>query len=181
MYPASLKFDFDNDRDGIIKQITHGKPDDVTPNQNYIVSCMPSTLIGDYFFFKCIFFLSMQYATKVTKFDRRGYKPRERILVLTAESISIVEKIDKTKKPKDHLPLAYVTCLQMTSGTDNFLLIKVSEQLENCKVRSIIHYHQLLLFIITCLTHVSKLHTSIQFNNINNFIFKISTQYVIII
>lgn len=88
----------------------------------------------------------MQYVTKVTKFDRRGYKPRERILVVTSESISIVEKTNKNLKPKDHLPLVHVASLQMTSGMDNFLLIKVSEQIENSKVRSIIHRRQLLLF-----------------------------------
>lgn len=76
--------------------------------------------------------------TKLTKFDRRGYKPRERILAVTNKTLLIIQKTDKNIKMKDRLPLKHVTCLQMTSGMDNFLLIKVSEQLEKSKVRSII-------------------------------------------
>lgn len=162
MYPASLKFDFDHDRYGLIRQISHGNPDDADPNKTYIVSFIPTNLIGDYIlFFQKTFFLSMQYVTKVTKFDRRGYKPRERILVVTAESISIVEKTNIKQKQKDHLPLAYVTSLQMTSGMDKFLLIKVSEQLENSKVRSITRRRQSLLFILFRI----PFHTSIKNQN----------------
>lgn len=56
------------------------------------------------------------------------------MLVVTTESILIVEKTDKKQKIKDHLSLKHVTSLQMTSGMDNFLLIKVSEQLDKSKV-----------------------------------------------
>jgi len=75
-----------------------------------------------------------QYATNVTKFDRRGYKPRERILTVTAEAVFIVEKMDKNLKTKDYLPFKHVTGLQMTTGIDNFLLIKVSKLFEKSKV-----------------------------------------------
>jgi len=75
-----------------------------------------------------------QYALKVIKFDRRGYKPRERILAITTETISIIEKNNKNQKIKDCLPFKHMTSLQMTSGMDNFLLIKVSQQLEKSKV-----------------------------------------------
>lgn len=76
-----------------------------------------------------------QYVTKVTKFDRRGYKPRERIMAVTAGNILIIEKTCKHQKIKDNLPLNYLLGLQMTSGMDNFLLVKVSEQLLKSKVR----------------------------------------------
>jgi len=80
----------------------------------------------------------LQYATKVTKFDRRGYKPRERILAVTTETVLIIEKTDTNLKIKDKLPLKHVMGLRMTTGIDKFLLIKVSEQLEESKVCSII-------------------------------------------
>lgn len=56
------------------------------------------------------------------------------MLVVTTENILIVEKTDKKQKIKDYLSLKHVTSLQMTSGLDNFLLIKVSEQLDKSKV-----------------------------------------------
>ncbi|XP_025411842.1 myosin-IB [Sipha flava] len=109
MYPESLKINFDNDRCGILRQLINVFPEDSNFNTTYM------------------------YATKVTKFNRRGYKRRERILAITANAIIFVEKTDKNQKIKDHLPLKYVTSLQMTSGTDNFLLIKVSGELEKSK------------------------------------------------
>lgn len=57
------------------------------------------------------------------------------MLVVTTATILIVEKTNKKQKIKDHLFLKHVTSLQMTSGMDNFLLIKVSEQLNKSKVR----------------------------------------------
>lgn len=54
--------------------------------------------------------------------------------MVSSEAISIVEKTNKIQKIKDHLPFEYVINLQMTTGMDNFLLIKVSEQLETSKV-----------------------------------------------
>lgn len=60
------------------------------------------------------------------------------MLVITTETILIIEKTDKKHKIKDHLSFKDVTSLQMTSGMDHFLLIKVSEQLDKSKVRIIV-------------------------------------------
>lgn len=57
--------------------------------------------------------------------------------MVTTETILIIEKTDKHHKIKDNLPLKYVTSLQMTSGMDTFLLVKVSEQFKKSKVRYI--------------------------------------------
>jgi len=57
-------------------------------------------------------------------------------LIITTENILIIKKSDKNQNIKDQLPLEHVTSLQMTSGMDNFLLIKVSEKLEKSKVKS---------------------------------------------
>lgn len=59
--------------------------------------------------------------------------------MVTAEAISIVKKTEKIQKIKDYLPFEHVTSLQMTSGMDNFLLIKVAEQLETSKVGQVWH------------------------------------------
>ncbi|VVC31610.1 P-loop containing nucleoside triphosphate hydrolase,Myosin head, motor domain,IQ motif, EF-hand [Cinara cedri] len=128
MYPKSLKYDFNNDRDEVLPRLSNMSLDGTNLRTTFL------------------------YATKVTKFDRRGYKPRERILVVTIETILIIEKTDKHHKIKDNLPLKYVTSLQMTSGMDTFLLIKVSEQFEESKGDVLLNVPHL----IECVTVISK-------------------------
>lgn len=62
------------------------------------------------------------------------------MLVITTETILIIEKTDKKQKIKDHLYFKDITGLQMTSGMDHFLLIKVSGQMDKCKVRKIVKH-----------------------------------------
>lgn len=55
--------------------------------------------------------------------------------MITTETIFIVKKTDQNHKVKDFFSFKHVTNLQMTSGMDSFLLIKVCGQLENSKVQ----------------------------------------------
>ncbi|KAL5243514.1 hypothetical protein ACI65C_010924 [Semiaphis heraclei] len=128
IYPESLKFDFNFDRAGVIQKMLNTNSKDPNHKNNYL------------------------YATEVTKFDRRGYKPRVRILILTPENILIINKSDKNQNIKDQLPLEHVTSLQITSGMDNFLLIKVSEKLEKSKGDVLLE----LPYLVECVTALSK-------------------------
>ncbi|XP_050424752.1 unconventional myosin IC [Adelges cooleyi] len=92
------------------------------------------------------------YATCVTKFDRRGYKPRPRILAITKDALMLAEKNDKIQKNKDVVPLRQITGLHMTDGLDGFLLIRVSDRLETCKGDILLEVPHL----VECVTVVSK-------------------------
>lgn len=161
MYPESIKIDFNNDRDEVLKLLSNNNPNDSNLNYNFLVSF---SLFCLFFFFEVLtydvmkMYFFLQYATKVIKFDRRGYKPRERILAVADNAIVIVEKTDKNQKIKDHLPIDYVTSLQMTSGMDNFLLIKVSERLEKSKVsnRSLFYVKLYIAIFISCQTLITR-------------------------
>ncbi|XP_027849458.2 unconventional myosin IC [Aphis gossypii] len=129
IYPESLKFDFNIDRAGILqKLINTNQQNSENPKIVYL------------------------YASEVTKFDRRGYRPRVRILIITTENILIIKKSDKNQTIKDQLPLEHITNLQMTSGMDNFLLIKVSEKLEKSKGDVLLE----VPYLVECVTALSK-------------------------
>ncbi|XP_050532975.1 unconventional myosin IC [Daktulosphaira vitifoliae] len=87
------------------------------------------------------------YASWITKFDRRGYKPRKRLLIVTKDVLVFVEKTDKYSKTKDVVPLKYISGLQMTNGLDNFLLISVSNQLEFSKGDILLEVPYLIEFV----------------------------------
>ncbi|XP_003247139.1 unconventional myosin IC [Acyrthosiphon pisum] len=128
MYPESLQLDFNSDRAEIIQKLINTNLNDANP--------------------KTIYF----YATEVTKFDRRGYRTRDRILILTTENILIIKKSDKNLNIRDQLPLEHVTSLQMTSGMDNFLIIKVSEKLEKSKGDVLLE----VPYLVECVTALSE-------------------------
>lgn len=50
----------------------------------------------------CVF----QYCTGVTKFDRHGYKPRNRVMIVTDKTIYVLN--DKDFKTKDKIPYSLV-------------------------------------------------------------------------
>lgn len=75
----------------------------------------------------------------MVKFDRKGYRRRTRLLILTNKSFYL-NKIFKNKlKPKEKIPLDFINKLEVTSGRDNFLLVKISPQISHNKVCIIIN------------------------------------------
>lgn len=73
----------------------------------------------------------------MVKFDRKGYKRRTRLLILTNKSLCLNQILKNKLKPKEKIPLDFVKKLEVTSGRDNFLLIKISPQYKYNKVLTI--------------------------------------------
>lgn len=65
--------------------------------------------IDFFYMFLCVF---LQYGVQVTKFDRRGYKPRPRQLLLTSNSAVIVED----GKLKQRIDYNKLQCKQTSDG-----------------------------------------------------------------
>jgi len=67
------------------------------------------------------------YSTNVIKFDRHGYKPRDRIMVITKKNLHLLES--KTSlKPKHCIPLNRIT-FTVTPENDNLLLVQIPDDL----------------------------------------------------
>nr|CAD7403468.1 unnamed protein product [Timema poppensis] len=71
------------------------------------------------------------YASSVIKYDRHGYKPRERALLLTNKRVYLLE--GKTFKIKHNLPLEYVLELVLTTESDNLLLLRIPPDMKKDK------------------------------------------------
>lgn len=63
------------------------------------------------------------YACKVVKYDRNGYKPRERILLVADNGLYTVDAA--TKKVKDFVSFLHLTGISVTSFGDNMLVLHV--------------------------------------------------------
>jgi myosin-1 len=63
------------------------------------------------------------YSTSVIKYDRRGYKPRERALLLTKKCLYVLD--GKTFKLKHELPLDILQEIVVTSESDNLLVLRI--------------------------------------------------------
>ncbi|KAK9736480.1 Unconventional myosin tail, actin- and lipid-binding [Popillia japonica] len=68
-----------------------------------------------------------KYASSVKKYDRHGYKERDRIMIVTDKALHIIDA-KSPGKVKHNLPLNKVEFV-LTSETDDFLLVKVPEEL----------------------------------------------------
>ncbi|XP_037091688.1 unconventional myosin IC-like [Pollicipes pollicipes] len=73
----------------------------------------------------------VKYVTPVTKYDRHGYKPRQRWLVATKQGVYVLDVHDKPKL-KDRFTLNNLQ-LTMTSVSDQLLLLKKQQAEQNGK------------------------------------------------
>ncbi|XP_050531594.1 unconventional myosin IC-like [Daktulosphaira vitifoliae] len=106
------------------------------------------------------------YGTRLIKFDRKGYKRRTRILILTNKNLYL-NKIKKTKyKIVDKIPLVYINKFDITSGKDNFLLIKISSNYKQTKGDLILEIPYLIEFV-TQFVRISKNASILNINRIN--------------
>lgn len=76
---------------------------------------------------------TFQYATPVIKYDRHGYKPRERVLILTENAVYILDTL-KTFKLKHRLPYKAIEELVVTGESDNLLIVRIPPELKKDKV-----------------------------------------------
>ena len=72
-------------------------------------------------------FIDWQYSTSVIKYDRHGYKKRDRTMVITDKNLCIIEATGSIKI-KHKLPLNKLEFI-VTSGNDKFVLVKLPEDL----------------------------------------------------
>lgn len=76
-----------------------------------------------------------QYSTSVVKYDRHGYKPRERILLVTNKAIYLLDgNGGKVYKQKHKLPLDVIS-LVVTAENDGLLMIRIPAELKKDKVK----------------------------------------------
>ncbi|XP_024942663.1 myosin-IB isoform X2 [Cephus cinctus] len=75
---------------------------------------------------------NIKYATPVVKYDRHGYKPRERVLILTEEAVYILDSL-KTFKLKHRLPYKSIEELVVTGESDNLLIVRIPPELKKDK------------------------------------------------
>jgi len=66
------------------------------------------------------------YSTSVTKYDRNGYKPRERILVLSDSALSLYDS--KDMKLKHQLPLNALPGMTVTTMGDGLLILRLPSE-----------------------------------------------------
>ncbi|XP_063226158.1 unconventional myosin IC isoform X2 [Bacillus rossius redtenbacheri] len=71
------------------------------------------------------------YSTTVVKYDRHGYKPRERALLLTNAKLYVLD--GKTFKLKHSLPLDSIHEVVLTTESDNLLLLRIPPELKKDK------------------------------------------------
>ncbi|XP_060842578.1 unconventional myosin IC-like [Rhopalosiphum padi] len=87
------------------------------------------------------------YGVKVVKFDRKGYKRRTRLLILTNKSFCLNKILKNKLRLKEKIPLDLIQKLEVTSGMDNFLLIKISPQYKHNKGDIILEVPYLIEFV----------------------------------
>ncbi|KAG7188163.1 hypothetical protein KM043_013381 [Ampulex compressa] len=75
---------------------------------------------------------SIKYATPVIKYDRHGYKPRERVLILTENAVYILDTL-KTIKLKHRLPYESIEELVVTGESDNLMIVRIPAELKKDK------------------------------------------------
>lgn len=74
--------------------------------------------------------LSQQYATECIKFDRHGYKPRDRVLLIGRKTLVLLET--KTMKEKHRISLSQLQVV-VTKQKDDLMLIKIPADLKSDK------------------------------------------------
>lgn len=72
----------------------------------------------------------LQYATPVVKYDRHGYKPRERLFMLSDSALYLLDA--KTYKQKHRLPLDKIDFCVL-SERDNLMLVRIPVDLKKDK------------------------------------------------
>ncbi|XP_076054733.1 unconventional myosin 61F isoform X2 [Oratosquilla oratoria] len=72
-----------------------------------------------------------QYCISCIKYDRHGYKPRERLLILTSAALYLLEGKENKLQLKHRLSLKEVQQLVVSPNSDNLLLIQIPP--ENAK------------------------------------------------
>lgn len=73
---------------------------------------------------------SVKYCSACTKYDRHGYKPRERFIILSNKAIYVLD--GKTYKQKHRLPLEKLD-FDLTNHSDDLMVIRIPLDLKKDK------------------------------------------------
>lgn len=85
---------------------------------------------------------NLVYATECTKFDRHGYKPRDRILLLGDKSLFLIDS--KTMKEKHRIQLSQILQVVVTKEKDGLMLVKIPPELKKDKGDLILNIHSVI-------------------------------------
>lgn len=91
------------------------------------------------------------------KYDRRGYKPRERILLIGSNNLYLLDP--KTIKLKHKITISKIPKVVVTKESDNLMLIRIPLELKKDKGDLILD----LPHVIECCMWISKVS---KYNNI---------------
>ncbi|KAF5286073.1 hypothetical protein FQR65_LT12959 [Abscondita terminalis] len=95
-----------------------------------------------------------KYSTTVMKYDRRGYKPRERVVVITNKAFYLFE-VTKSVKQKHRFPIDSISLI-VTSKNDKVLMVRIPEDLINKDKGDLILEFPYLIEAITKIINVTK-------------------------
>lgn len=87
----------------------------------------------------------LKYATTCIKYDRRGYKPRDRFALLSDTALYILDA--KSNKQKHRLPLDKID-FHVTNHSDNLLLVRIPTELKKDKGDLILEIPNIIEFCI---------------------------------
>lgn len=99
------------------------------------------------------------YSTSVTKYDRHGYKPRERALLLTSKCLYVLD--GKTFKLKHNLQLDILQEIVVTGESDNLLLLRIPPEYKKDKGDLILEVGH-IIEAVTKIVDVTKKPQSIK-------------------
>lgn len=108
-----------------------------------------------------------KYGSSVTKFDRHGYKRRDRIILLTDQNLYLTAAGEKKYTVKHKLPLDSILGLEITSERDNFLLVRISTEMNKQKGDLILEVPNLIEFL-SFFVHVTKKDDIVKINNVKD-------------
>ncbi|KAJ2949317.1 hypothetical protein O0L34_g6270 [Tuta absoluta] len=103
----------------------------------------------------------LMYSCEAVKYDRRGYKPRERALLASDKALYVLDAAGrKTYKLKHRLPLDKLTVV-VTNESDGLVLIKIPQELKKDKGDLIISVSH-LIEALTIVTEFTKRNNIIE-------------------
>ncbi|KAF6200600.1 hypothetical protein GE061_005043 [Apolygus lucorum] len=105
------------------------------------------------------------YGCNVDKFDRHGYKRRNRTLFLSDKHLYLTQEGEKQFKIKHKIPLDSITRFEVTSERDNFLLIRIPPNLTKDKGDIILEVPH-LIEVITKLIQITKNSDLLNINSL---------------
>lgn len=100
----------------------------------------------------------LQYSTPVTKYDRHGYKPRERVVLLSNQAMYVIDP--KNMKLKHRLPLDKIDFC-VTNESDELLLTRIPVAFKKDKGDLIVAVPEIIEFCVWVMTITNRLQVNI--------------------